>query len=170
MPDFRVEHTFNCSEESFWSKVFFDEDYNRKLFSERLKFSHWREAKREERDGKIYRVIEASPPIGDLPAALKAVVGENVRYEERGVYDPGKRHYAVDVVPNRLADKIHVHVDMTTQADGPERCKRLVRATVTAKIFGVGGILEKKLIADLEKSYAKSAEFTNSYLAENGIR
>jgi len=170
MADFRVEHTFNCSEETFWSKVFFDEEYNRKLFSERLKFSHWREAKREERDGKVYRVVEAAPPIGDLPAALKTVVGDNVRYEERGVYEPARRHYAVDVVPNRLADKIQVHVEMNTQPDGPDRCKRIVRATVTAKIFGVGGMLEKKLIADMEKSYSKSAEFTNAYVAEKGLR
>ena len=39
-----------------------------------------------------------------------------------------------------------------------------------AKIFGVGGLLEKKMIADLEKSYAKSADFTNAFVAEKGIR
>lgn len=170
MPDFRVEHTFNCSEETFWSKIFFDDEYNRQLFSERLKFSHWREAKREERDGKIHRVVEAAPPVGDLPAALKAVVGEGVGYEERGVFDKAARRYTVEVVPNRLADKIQVRVEMTTQADGPERCKRIVRGQVSAKIFGVGGLLEKKLIADMEKSYSKSAEFTNAYIAQKGLR
>jgi hypothetical protein len=169
MPDFRVEHTFNCSEETFWSKIFFDAEYNRQLFSERLRFSHWRETKREEQNGKVHRVVEAAPPVGDLPAALKAVVGDNVRYEERGVYEPAARRYTVDVVPNRLADKIHVRIEMSTQADGPNRCKRLVKATVSAKIFGVGGLLEKKLIADLEKSYAKSAEFTNGYIAQNSL-
>lgn len=170
MLELRVDHIFNCSEESFWTKVFFEEEYNRKLYSERLKFSHWREIKREEKDGKVHRVIEASPPIGDLPAALKTVIGDNVRYEERGVYDPAKRQYTVDVVPSRLADKIQVHVEISTRADGPDRCKRFVHASVSAKIFGVGGLLEKKLVADLEKSYRKSAEFSNAYLTEKGIR
>ena len=42
--------------------------------------------------------------------------------------------------------------------------------SVSAKIFGVGGLLEKKMIADLEKSYEKSATFTNAFVAEKGIR
>jgi hypothetical protein len=170
MPDFRVEHTFNCSEESFWSKVFFDEDYNRRLFLERLKFSVWRELSREERGNEIHRVIEAAPPVGDLPGALKAVVGEGVGYKEHGVFDRAARRYTVRVEPNRMADKIQVQLEMTTVADGPERCKRLVKGSVNAKIFGVGGLLEKKMIADMEKSYAKSAEFTNAYVQEKGIR
>lgn len=170
MPDLHVEHTFNCSEETFWSKIFFDEDYNRRLFNERLKFSLWREVKREDRNGQVHRVVEAAPPIGDLPAALKTVVGEGIKYEERGVYEPAARRYTVDVVPSRLADKIQVKVQITTQADGPERCRRIVHGSVSAKIFGVGGLLEKKLIADMEKSYAKSAEFTNAYIAEKGLR
>lgn len=169
MLELRVDHQFNCTEETFWTRVFFEEEYNRKLYLERLKFAHWKEIRREEREGKLYRVTEASPPVGDLPAALKAVVGDNVRYEEHGVYEPAKRRYTVDVVPNRLADKIQVHVEIATAADGPERLKRSVYATVSAKIFGVGGLLEKKLVADLEKSYAKSAEFTNKYLAEKGL-
>lgn len=170
MPDLRLEHTFNCSEETFWSKVFFEEDYNRRLFLDRLKFSLWRETKREERGNEVHRVIEAAPPVGDLPAALKAVVGEGVKYEERGVFDRAARRYTVEVVPGRLADKIQVRVEMHTQADGPERCKRFVHGTVSAKIFGVGGLLEKKLLSDMEKSYARSAEFTNAYLAEKNLR
>ncbi|HET9955493.1 MAG TPA: DUF2505 family protein [Polyangiaceae bacterium] len=172
MPDFRVEHTFNCSEDTFWSKVFLDEEYNRKLFLERLKFSAWREASREERDQKLHRVVEAAPPMGEVPAALKAVIGDNAGYQERGVLDRAAHRYTVEVVPNRLADKIQVKLEMITVADpsSPERCKRTVKGSVTAKIFGVGGLLEKKIIADLEKSYSKSAEFTNQFIAEKGLR
>lgn len=170
MADFRVEHAFNCSEETFWTKIFFDDEYNRRLFSERLKFSAWRELQREERDGKIYRTIEAAPPIGDLPGALKAVVGDNAGYQEKGVFDRAKRLYSVEVIPNRLADKINIKLQMTTTPDGDERCRRQVTGSVAAKIFGVGGMLEKKLIADMEKSYEKSAAFTNAFLAEKGLR
>jgi hypothetical protein len=170
MLDFRAAHTYNCSEDTFWSKVFFDEEYNRRLFLDRLKFSVWRESRREEKDNQIHRVVVAAPPIGDLPGALKAVVGDNVAYEERGVFDRASRSYTIDVVPNRLADKISVHLKMSTRADGPERCKRIVEGTISAKIFGLGGLLEKKMATDLEKSYAKSAEFTNEYLVEKGLR
>jgi hypothetical protein len=170
MPDFRVEHRFNCSEESFWTKVFFDPDYNRRLFLEYLKFTAWRELRTEDRGDKVERVVEAVPPIGDLPGPLKAVVGDGAGYEERGLFDRKTHRYEATVVPNRLADKITVKIAISTVADGPENCKRIAQGSVIAKIFGVGGLLEKKMIADLEKSYAKSADFTNAFVAEKGIR
>lgn len=170
MPEFRAEHTFNCSEETFWTKLFFDDEYNRRLFLERLKFAGWKVTKHQEAGDKVERIVEAIPPIGDLPGPLKAVVGEGAGYEERGTLDRGAHRYTAEVVPNRLADKIHVRIEISTVADGPERCKRIAKGSVTAKIFGVGGLLEKKMIADLEKSYAKSAEFTNAFVAEKGLR
>ncbi len=169
MADFRFEHTFNCSQETFWSKVFLDEEYNRRLFLERLKFSQWRELERQEKDGKLHRVVEAAPPVGELPGPLKSVIGDNAGYQERGVLDHERHHYSVTVVPNRLADKISVRLEISTTADGPNRCRRLVQGSVNAKIFGVGGLLEKKMIADLDKSYTKSAEFTNAFLAEKNL-
>jgi len=170
MPDFRIEHTFECSEDTFWSKIIFDDDYNQRLYKERLRFQTWREIKREDSGDVVRRVIEAVPPIGELPAALKAVIGEGIGYEEHGVYEKSGKRYTVTVVPNRLADKVKVAVEITTQPSGPDRCVRVAKGSVNAKIFGVGGMLEKKMIADLEKSYAKSAEFTNAYLKEKGIK
>ena len=170
MPDFRYEHTFNCSEETFWTKIFFDEDYNRRLFVDRLKFSVWRVVKHEDRGNLVERVIEAAPPIGDLPGPLKAVVGDNAGYQEKSVLDRAARRYTTTVVPNRLADKINVKVEISTVADGPNRCRRIARGSVNVKMmFPVGGLLEKKMIGDLEKSYAKSADFTNEFIAEKGL-
>ncbi|MFZ5891111.1 MAG: DUF2505 family protein [Myxococcota bacterium] len=169
MPDFRVEHTFNCSEETFWSKIFFDQEYNRRLFLERLKFAGWKETKHEEHEGKVQRVVEAIPPIGELPSALKSIVGEGAGYEERGTLDRASKRYTAEVTPNRLADKISVRIELSTVADGPNRCKRIAKGSVNVKIFGVGGLLEKKMIGDLEKSYSKSAEFTNEFVTEKGL-
>ncbi len=169
MAEIRVEHVFKCSEETFWTKVFFDDDYNRRLFQEILKFPAWRVAKSEERGDEVHRTVEASPPIGDLPGPLKAVIGDNAGYEERGVFNKATRRYRVQVVPNRMSDKISVVVEMWTEPMGDQQCKRLARATATAKIFGVGGMLEKKLLSDLERSYEKSAAFTNTFVAEKGL-
>jgi len=107
--------------------------------------------------------------IGDLPGALKAVIGDNAGYEERGVFNKKTRRYQVAVVPNRMSDKISVSVEMWTEPLGETQCKRFARATATAKIFGVGGLLEKKLLADLERSYEKSAAFTNTFVGEKGL-
>ena len=169
MSEIRVEHVFKCSEETFWTKVFFDDEYNRRLFQEILKFPVWRVAKTEERGDEVLRTIEASPPIGDLPGPLKAVVGDNAGYEERGVFNKKTRRYRVQVVPNRMAEKISVVVEMWTEPMGDAQCKRFATATATAKIFGIGGMLEKKMLADLERSYEKSASFTNTFVAEKNL-
>lgn len=169
MAEIRVEHVFKCSEETFWTKVFFDDEYNRRLFTEQLRFPTWRVKSSEERGDQVLRTIEASPPIGDLPGPLKAVVGDSAGYEERGVFDKKTHRYNVQVVPNRMADKISVNVEMWTEPLGDNQCKRYARATATAKIFGVGGMLEKKLLADLERSYEKSAAFTNTFVSEKGL-
>jgi hypothetical protein len=107
--------------------------------------------------------------VGDLPGPLKAVVGDNAGYEERGVFNKKTHRYQVQVVPNRMSDKISVNVEMWTEAMGDAQCKRFAKATAIAKIFGVGGLLEKKLLSDLERSYEKSATFTNTFVAEKGL-
>jgi Protein of unknown function (DUF2505) len=169
MATLETEHTFNCSEATFWDRIFLDPDYNERLFKTELKFPVWREVSREERGDAIHRVVEVVPFVGELPATLKAVIGEGIGYEERGVLDRAKKTYKVTVVPNKLAEKLSVKVDIWTVADGDNRCKRKVRAEATVKIFGVGGTIEKRLLSDLERSYQRSAEFTNRYVAEKGL-
>ena len=169
MATLEVEHVYNCSEATFWDRLLLDQDYNERLFKTELKFPVWRETKREERDGVMHRTAEVVPYVGEIPAALKALVGEGIGYEERGVLQRSPHRYCVEVVPNKLADKVSVKVEMTTKPDGDNRCRRRARAEVVAKIFGVGGMLEKRLLADLEKSYQKSADFTNRYIAEKSL-
>lgn len=169
MASLDIEHTFNCSEATFWDRIFLDPEYNERLFKTELKFPVWREVSREEKGGVLYRVLEVVPYVGELPATLKAVVGEGIGYEERGVFDRSAKSYKVVVVPNRLADKLSVKVDQWTIASGDNRCLRKARAECSVKIFGVGGAIEKRMLADLEKSYAKSADFTNRFIAEKGL-
>jgi hypothetical protein len=169
MATLEVEHVFNCAEATYWDRIFLDPEYNERLFKTELKFPVWRELSREERGGVLHRVVEVVPYVGELPGALKAVVGEGIGYEERGVLDRAAKSYKVTVVPNKLADKLSIKVDLWTVADGEQRCKRKARAEAHVKIFGVGGAIEKRMLADLERSYQKSAEFTNRFVAEKGL-
>jgi hypothetical protein len=169
MASLEVEHTFNCSEATYWDRIFLDPEYNERLFKTELKFPVWREVSREERGGALHRVIEVVPYVGELPAALKAVIGEGIGYQERGVFDRNAKSYKVTVHPNKLADKLSIKVDQWTVADGDNKCRRKARAEVNVKIFGVGGAIEKRTLSDLERSYAKSADFTNRFIAEKSL-
>jgi hypothetical protein len=169
MATLEVEHTFNCSEATFWDRIFLDPEYNERLFKTELKFPVNREISREEKGGVLHRVVEVVPYVGELPAALKAVIGEGIGYEERGVLDRNAKTYKVVVVPNKLAEKLSIKVDIMTVADGENRCRRKARAEASVKIFGVGGAIEKRMLGDLERSYQKSADFTNRFIAEKGL-
>jgi len=81
MKERRIEHTYDCSAEVFWDQLFLDDEYNRKLFVEDLHFSTWRVVRQEERGSELHRVIEATPPLGDLPAALKRRLSDGLGYE-----------------------------------------------------------------------------------------
>lgn len=170
MAQLRIEHTFNCSADTFWEKIFFDSEYNERLFKDVLRFPEWKVVKNEDRGPTVERVVEVTPRIGELPAPLKKAIGDGVRYREEGSYDKAARRYRMNVVPNKLSDKMVVRCELWLEpAATPNQCRRLFTCQVEAKIFGVGGILEKRLIEDMEKSQNISAEFTNRFIAEKGL-
>jgi hypothetical protein len=169
MADVRIEHIYDCSEDTFWDKVFFDDEYNRRLFLDALQFPKREVVKREDGETEVRQTIELTPKLGPMPAPLKKLVGEGLGYREEGVYDKKARRYTVRIYPNKLADKLTITGEMSSEPAGDGKMKRIYKGTVVAKIFGVGGLLEKTVIADIEKSYSESARFTNQYLKEKGL-
>jgi uncharacterized protein DUF2505 len=168
MPSFHLEHDLECSENTYWDKAFFDEEYNRRLFNEELRFPEWRVLDQKDEGPRIVRNIRAQPPVDDVPGPLKSVVGDGAGYAERGTYDRAAHSYEANITPNRMADRIAVRIVTRTTKLDDTRCRRIVDGTVTAKIFVVGALLEQRMIADLKRSFEKSAVFTNRFVAEKG--
>jgi hypothetical protein len=169
MAGFQTTYDIECSEETYWEKVFLDEGYNRRFFKEELHFPEWRELGRKEVDGMLQRSVKATPYVGDLPGPLKAVIGDGLSYEERGVFDRKNHRYVLDAIPSRMADKVSTKITMFTTVTAERRCRLHVEATVTARVFMVGSLLEQKTLADLKRSYEKNAAFSNRYIRENGL-
>lgn len=164
----RIEHVIECSEDTFW-QLFLDEKYNQALFQGYLKFPLWKVASVVDGEKEMKRVVEVEPYVADLPAAIKKVVGDNLRYKEDGRLDKEKRRYYVQVVPNRMADKIFVKGEQYTEPAPGGFTKRVFLADVEVKIFGLGGMVEKRVASDLTRSYDLGAKFTNRYIKENGL-
>jgi hypothetical protein len=169
MADTRIEHIYNCSEDTFWNQIFFDEEYNRRLFKEALEFPVYEQTEFKETDSEVRRSIKVVPKLGPMPGPLKAVIGEGIGYVENGVLDKRTRRYTIDITPNKLADKVTIKGKLYTEPKGDGKCNRVFECSVTAKIFGVGGMLEKRVIADMQESYSKGAKFTNEYIAEKKL-
>jgi hypothetical protein len=164
MTDVRIEHRFDCSVNTFWERIFFDEEFNRGMYLKHLQFQDWKVIEQRETDAELIRLVSVTPKVGDLPGAIKSLIGDTLTYKEQGTYDKRNRHYRVTVVPSALADKISVTGDTWAEELTPTQCKRIFVASVTVKVFGVGGIIEKRIIADLQLSYNAGAVFTADYL------
>jgi hypothetical protein len=169
MAEFKTEHVFECSEDTFWDKVFFDDDYNRRMFKDALEFPVYEQLKNDEDDKEVRRSINVVPKLGPMPGPLKAVIGDGLGYREDGVYDKKTRHYKMVITPNKLAEKMTIKGELYTKPKGDKQCTRVFECTVVAKIFGVGGMLEKRVLSDMETSYDKAAVFTNQWLKEKGL-
>jgi hypothetical protein len=169
MKERRIEHTYGCSEAVFWEKIFTDDAYNRTLFIEELHFEAWRVVSSEERGGEIHRVVEAVPSLGDLPGALKRLLSDGVGYEERGVLEIAKRRYRLEAIPRSLSGKLSISGELTTSPLGERSCRRTYVARVEARVFGVSGLIEQRLLDDVERSYVKAAVFTNRWITDHGL-
>lgn len=165
----RIEHEFDCSEQTFW-KIFLDDRYNQELFAGHLKFPRWEVTKSVDSEKELERVVSVEPYVGDLPPAIKKVLGESIAYKEAGRLDKERQRYFVKVVPGRMGDKFLVEGEQFTEPleDG-KRCKRVFLAKIEVKIFGLAGIIEKRIAADLTRSYDIGAKFTNRYIHDNGL-
>jgi hypothetical protein len=158
-----IRHVFRCSPDTFWNDVFGNEEFDRELYLESLKFPAYEilEAKTAD-DGTVKRRVK-SVPSSEAPAVVQKALGENVSYVEVGTYDPKAQRYRFDIEPNRLKDKILIRGEMWTEPAGDE-ARRCVDIEVNVKIFGVGKLVESFISQSLRDNYEKAASFTNVWL------
>lgn len=169
MPEVTLRHELNTDEDTFWAKICFNEEFNKKLFEGALKFPGWRVLDSKDDEAKIVRRIQVDPPVGDLPAALKKVVGDRLAYTEEGTFDKAKKRYSFKVTPSTMADKTKIAGELWIEKLGDKKIARMCRMSVEVKVFMVGGMVEERILSDLRASYDNSTAFTNEYIKSNGL-
>jgi hypothetical protein len=160
----RIEHTFACDVDTYWTRFFLDEAFNKKLFLDRLGFSKWVLVKQEPSGDGARRVVEAAPSTDDIPGPLKKLLAGGLGYREEGEWFQSQSRYVVRVTPNSLPDKMDIRGEMRVVADDAG-CRRIYDADVSVRVFGVGGLLEGRILDDVVKSYEAAAVFTREALA-----
>lgn len=153
-------HIYDCEPEVFW-KTFFDEAYNRALYLDELGF-------------RGFEIIEQTPtqrklrivPKLDMPAPVMKLLGDSFGYEEHGSFDPQASVWRWRMVPNRLADKVTVEGTIRVEPGGPGKSKRHDEVRIEARIFGVGGLLERSTESEVTKAWDAEAAFMNRWLRE----
>lgn len=165
---YRISHIINTDPDTFWKRIFFDDAYNDALYRQHLGFKYQVLESQERPDGTLYRRVETCPNV-EIPAAVRKVVGDVISYVEQGTFDPKTGRYVVEVIPSAVPDKIKTHAEAWVEDRGNKRCERIIDLTNEVKIFGVGKLVEKHIEQQTRKSYDEAANFTNRWIAEQGL-
>ena len=169
MKEVKFDHIFECGIDTYWDKVFFDEAFNHKLFHELLQFSEWKDTVTKTTDEVIERTVVVRPPVGDVPAAVRKVLGDNFGYQEHGRFDRKTKRYHVDVEPNVVKDKTHIHGDIWLERIDDKRSRRLAVFSLEVKIMVVEKLIEDAIAKDMTRSFERGATFTNEWIRDKGI-
>jgi hypothetical protein len=166
MPEITIRHEIDCDEDTFWSECVFNDDYNRKLYLETLKFPGYQVVDSRDLADTRTRTIKIDPPVTGLPGPVKKVLGDRFAYTEKGVFDKKTKRYTFTVTPSTMAEKTHTSGELWCEKIGDgSRITRIARIAVEVKVMMVGKMIEEKILGDLRTSYDAAAKFTNEYLA-----
>jgi hypothetical protein len=164
-----LKHLFDTDEATFWPKVFFDREYNHRLYHEALRYKRWELLEqREEPGGAIVRRATMEPAF-EVPALLKKAIGDGISYTEEGRFDPATRRWRYTITPNRMADKLTTRGEYWVEARGAKQIERICTVDLEAKIFGVGGALESFIEKQTREAYDTTMRFTNAFIREKGL-
>jgi hypothetical protein len=169
MPEITLRHEFDCDEETYWEKITFDPEFNRRLYLEVLRFPGYDLLEQKDDDDKRTRRVRIDPPLGNLPGPVKKAIGDKFSYVEEGTFDKTTRRYRFKITPSTMADKTKNFGELWVEKMGDKKIARVARVTVEVKVFMVGGMVEEKISHDLKHSYEEAAKFTREFLKEKGL-
>ncbi len=161
MQRFELRHFYPHPRAAVWAEVFseayqlasgVDDKLTREIVEER------------EVAGELRRRIRITHR-EEMPAFIQRWTGPHLRYVivQRG--RAGETAFDWHVEPMALRDKISVKGSYALE-DAPGGCERVVKVSISAKVFGVGGKIEQGIAKDLRKSYEDSARFAATWLQE----
>lgn len=169
MSQFSVRHTLPVDASTFWNKIFLDEDFNRHLYLEKLHFRAFEMQKSAaEADGSLHLTVTSQPQM-HMPIAVQKLVGETLRYVERGRYDAKTQRYTFSIEPPTYPDKIEIRGQLWVEPRGEHSIERCFEMNCKVSIFGVGKVIEGFIEKMTRESHERAAEFITTYAQQNKL-
>lgn len=163
----QMDHEYRCGIETFWDKMFFDEEYNRRMFMEGLRYKTFEQLELTDRGDSLLRRVKGCPP-SEIPAAIQKVLAD-LSYTEELVWDKATKKARFKNFPASMGSKIRIEGTIWAEPAGEGRVRRKVDMELEAKIFGIGGMIEKIASQAFKENFEKAAHWTNRWLAEKGL-
>jgi hypothetical protein len=163
---FTVRHVFNTDVDTYWDKLFFDPEYNERLYKQALGFNVFKLLELTgEPGGKRTRKLLTEPK-SDAPAVVKKLIGDSLQYTETGSYDPDKKLWTYNIVTSKLSDRVRIGGTLWAESRGEKKMERIAEIEIVVNILVGSGSVEKFIEKTTRESYEKATKFTNDYIAE----
>jgi hypothetical protein len=167
---FSISHQFDTDAESYWEKVFFDPEYNTRLYGkEGLDFKSFEIVSLTGGPGENRVRRLRTEPKSEAPAVVKKLIGDGLAYTEDGNYDATKKLWTYKITTSKLSDKIHISGRFWVEPKGEKKCERTSEIELKVDIALVGGTVEKFIEKTTRESYEKTFQFTKKFIAEKGL-
>lgn len=163
----RYEHMIDTDVGTFWSKLFFDEEFNRRLYFEGLGFKSYAVLSQDgDPSSGIRRTIEAESTI-NAPAVVRKILG-STKFREEGVFDATKQRWVTKIVPGKMRGRINIGGEMWVEPIGSFQCRRVYEATVSVRAAGVGRAIARFIEKSTGQEQTRAALFFNQFIREKG--
>ena len=166
---FVCKNTFNCNAETYWTKVFFDKEYNEGLYTKALGFKAFEilELTGESGGDRTRRMY--TEPKTDAPAIITKLIGGGLTYSEKGKFDSKTQKWSYEITTSKLADKVRIGGTLWVEPRGDDKVERFCVVDLQVSVFGIGGAVEKYIADTTRESYEKTAIYTNEFIRTKGL-
>ena len=143
-------------------------EFNEGLYVKTLGFPRYEV--QGETDGADVRTRRTfiEPPVGALPGPLKKAIGDKLSYVEEATFSKTKRIYEFKVIPSAFPEKTKVWGNLFCEKWNGKSFTRVSKINVEVKVFGIGGLVEDRIMDDLRRSYDAGEKFTNDFATAGG--
>ncbi len=163
---FRCANIFDCDAHTFWTKLFFDREYNEGLYMNALGFRSFEilEITGEPGGDRTRKIL--TEPKTETPAVVQKLIGGGITYTETGRLDAKTGKFDYEIVTSKLSDKVKIAGQLWVEPRGDDKVERICDVELHVNIFGVGGAIEKFIAETTRASYEKTAVYTNEFIAK----
>ena len=165
---YTIDQELRCESVERFAAVYFSETFNEGVARE-LGLKERRLVEEELVEGERVRRRVRMIPSVQLPGALKKLIGDHeINYDEVSIYDP-KSHEVEFYIDSAARDRLEVKgiIRFLETASG---VRRLIDCEADARVFGVGGLIERLIESEVKRSYETIAKVMQRYLDEDASR
>jgi hypothetical protein len=162
-----IESIFHVAPDVFWTRMFFDAEYNAGLYRA-LGFESYDVLSLERHaDGRIERKLRAEPPLSG-PEILRKALRGRIYYVEHGTFDSARQVWEFANESSLKAGDTRVAGTIRALPHAEGMLHR-VELEISVSALGLGSLIEKQIEKSTRESYLVTTTYTNAYALERDL-